>query len=850
MKRPSYIVILSFCLLLVQTLTAANPKREFRAAWVTTAWAIDWPKNSWGSVDRATEQKNELVQLLDSMKQANMNAVCLQVRSFCDAMYNSKYEPWSQYITGTRGGTPSYDPLAFAIEEAHSRGMELHVWLNPYRYASSTNTYGNLATDYANTHPEWLMAYDNATILNPSIAAVKQRIAAVVADIVENYDIDGVLFDDYFYIKGTPMSQDAELYSANNPNNLSQADWRRENVNEMVRMVHDTIKYTKPWVTFGIGPAPQVASTDATAAKYGVDKMPFSDWQYNGIYSDPLAWISSGTIDYISPQMYWTINSSYSFATFSAWWAKTSNQFGRHFYASHSLDGVGSSFPVTEISDQITCLRNDDRNGAIGSIFYSIREGIFTKNFIQNLRKTVYSTPALPPMKAWEQRSESLYVSNITYSSSTNTLSWTAPAENLRYAVYCIPQDYASRTGIFFSSQYLEGMTYTNSCEVPSKPNYTYAVAVVDRYGNEYSPLVQGATRTTLSTPQLLAPADNTQFLTPSFMRWSTAQGVDSYIVQVATDAAFTDLIESYETADTTFYTGKVTRIKDQGTYYWRIIARGANADDVTSSTYSFTAKMFGVTAPTKDEKDVSLTPLLRADSIEYNTVQYLFEIGKTIQMRDEDIFYTCTTSVPRCQVPDSVLAQTTTYYIRVSAVYSNVQVISDIQSFTTLSLPVPVPEILQPTSGDTIHGDQVYVLWKEQNARSFRVDLSTVESFAPRMTKTLNVSAYTHDTTFTNVAEGNYYLRVRASSVDGWLYSDTLTLVVQHATAVEDITEGTWQVISGAIVSDSAMPYVLYNLLGTPVASGTAAVGTTPLPKMQGVFILQVGKSHKKIIL
>ncbi len=849
-KRICRILPLLLSVLSVQMLFAAAPKREFRAAWISTVWAIDWPKNSWGSADNAAAQQQELIQILDSLQMANMNAACLQVRGFSDAMYRSKYEPWSKYLTGTRGGEPTYDPLALAVQEAHNRGMELHVWLNPYRYASSNETYGNLPTDYSQTHPEWLMRYGDATILNPGLPEVRERIAAVVADILENYDVDGVLFDDYFYLSGTPMSMDADLYAANNPQGLSQAEWRRENVNEMVRLVHDTIKAVKPWVTFGIGPAPQVASSEEHAAKYGVEKMPFSDWQYNGIYSDPLAWLSRATIDYISPQMYWNINSSYSFAVFSAWWSKVSNQFGRHFYASHSVEGAGVSYPVTETSDQVTVLRNDDRNSATGSVFFSIYKAMLADGFIRNLRNTVYRYPALPPMKAWERSSEALYVSNITYSGSTGKLSWTAPAENLRYAVYCIPKDYQSRRGVFFSPENLVGFTYTNSCKVPLKQNYTYAVAVLDRYGNEYPPVVRDAAKAVLSAPQLLVPADGAVQLVPSTFSWTTAPGVDSYLLQVATDQEFNNLIESYETADTTFFSGKVARIADGGTYYWRLIARGANADDLPTAAHRFTAKMFSVLSPANTQTDVSLVPVISCDSVEEPDVRYNFEISRSVQMRTEDMVYTAQTTVPRCAVPDSTLAQTTTYYLRCTASYGTVQIVSDISSFTTMSLPVPTPVILSPADNEVVRSADLHVAWEKQNARSFRVELSTVTSFAPRNTKTLNTDAYTYNATYTNLSEGDYYLRVRASSVDGWVSSDMLRVTIQPATACEAARENNWYVSNGAIVAEQPMPYSVYNLLGIVLAKGTTNIGTTALPAVQGVLIVQVGTTKRIVVL
>ena len=198
------LLVIGLCLALslqAQTRDQLPPKREFRCSWLTTVWAIDWPQShSRPNASGQQAQQQELIAVIDSLAKANMNAVLFQVRGFSDAMYNSKYEPWSKYLTGTRGKAPDYDPLALLVEYAHYKGIEVHVWLNPYRYSSSDDTYGkNHEKDYHNTHPEWLVNCGGITILNPALPEVREQICNVVADIVENYDIDGVIFDDYFH---------------------------------------------------------------------------------------------------------------------------------------------------------------------------------------------------------------------------------------------------------------------------------------------------------------------------------------------------------------------------------------------------------------------------------------------------------------------------------------------------------------------------------------------------------------------------------------------------------------------------------------------------------------------------
>ena len=285
---------------------------------------------------------------MDTFQKAGMNAVFFQVRTMCDAFYQSSYEPWSQWMCGTRGVAPKYDPLTFAVEEAHKRGMELHAWINPYRYASGASTYGKCDNDYSKQHPDWLITCaDGSTILNPGMPEVKQRIVDVVMDIVNRYDVDGIVFDDYFYVQGMTDAMDQSQYTQYNPKNLSRADWRRDNVNQMVAAVHSAIKAQKPWCKFGIGPAGIAASKQSVADKYGITAISGTegDWQYDGIYSEPVAWLVAQTIDYISPQVYWTIGSARTdYSLITPWWYSVANKFGRHCYISHSLSSWGSKF--------------------------------------------------------------------------------------------------------------------------------------------------------------------------------------------------------------------------------------------------------------------------------------------------------------------------------------------------------------------------------------------------------------------------------------------------------------------------------------------------------------------------
>ena len=320
-------------------------KREVRGVWVATVYGIDWPSTTGYTISIRNKQKEEMIQYLDVLQENNFNAVYFQVRPMCDAFYKSSYEPWSSYLTGQRGRNPGWDPLAFVVEECHNRGLECHAWVNPYRWATTADGW-NTAQDRRLKNANMLLSYTNSsgtttTILNPALSATNERIVNVCRELIENYDIDGIIFDDYFYPSGIPTTSEAGDYDdwLSSGTDMSFGDWRRANVNGMVADVYEMIQEVDPACKFGISPAGAACTDAGVAASHGVTKMPVaSDWQYNGIFSDPVAWLEEGTIDYISPQIYWKTNHSTNpFGPMTEWWSNVAKQFGRHHYASHSL---------------------------------------------------------------------------------------------------------------------------------------------------------------------------------------------------------------------------------------------------------------------------------------------------------------------------------------------------------------------------------------------------------------------------------------------------------------------------------------------------------------------------------
>lgn len=480
---------------------SSGVKREVRSVWMATVWALDWPS----STSSTTAQKNEMVKYLDVLQKNNFNAVYFQVRTMSDAFYKSSYEPWSSYLTGTRGKDPGWDPLAFVVEECHKRGMECHAWVNPYRFSTGSNW--STAQDQALKSAGMLLAYTKSdgkttTILNPGLESVRKRIVDVCKEIISNYDVDGLVFDDYFYPEGIPVTSSAGDYDLWQESDASMTfgDWRRNNVNQMVADVYNMVQQQKPYVRFGISPAGAACTSAAVAAKHGIDRCPVaSDWQYDGIFSDPVAWLEAGTIDYISPQLYWKTNHKTNpFGPMTKWWSYVAKHFGRHHYASHSISFLNSSNTTSdweEIGKQVQFSRDYTENEAPGAVFYSAAyiTGKKQSGFGEWLQVNKFQNKALTPAIDWKKSDlEKVQVSALN--KRATVLSW-AGVDNVRYSVYAVPESVNVETlDSNIPAEYLLGVSYKTTYTMPDdkKSGYNYAVCVLDRYGNEYEPVYYG----------------------------------------------------------------------------------------------------------------------------------------------------------------------------------------------------------------------------------------------------------------------------------------------------------------------------------------------------------------------
>jgi uncharacterized lipoprotein YddW (UPF0748 family) len=376
-------------LLLCIPALAFGAEREFRAAWVATVHNIDWPSKPGLP---AAAQKAELRAILDRAAQLKLNAILFQVRPASDALYASSREPWSQFLMGKQGVSPGYDPLEFAVSEAHARGIELHAWINPFRAASNAAT--PLAANHiANTHPEWVRRHGAQIWVDPGEPAAREYVLSVFQEIVRKYDIDGVHIDDYFYPyplkgRGPWFPDDSTWQQYGVKSGLSRDDWRRDNINKFVQAMYRTVKATRSSVKVGISPfgiwRPGVpATTEAQLDAYGQ------------LYADSRKWLAEGWCDYFSPQLYWSIQpAKQSFPVLLQWWRAQSR--GTPVWPGIATERIGSKRPASEIINQIELTRQGTNSP--GHIHWSMKALMRNQGGVSDaLRSGPYAEAALAP---------------------------------------------------------------------------------------------------------------------------------------------------------------------------------------------------------------------------------------------------------------------------------------------------------------------------------------------------------------------------------------------------------------------------------------------------------------------
>lgn len=405
MSLYRYIFLLILFQLMLLATFAQGPKREFRGIWIATVNNIDWPSKPGLSVEK---QKEELLDMLNTLEQLNFNAVIFQIRSAGDAFYKSSTEPWSYWLTGEQGKAPQqqWDPLHFIVEECHKRGMELHAWMNPFRLSQNLSTNYH-AKNIARRHPEWVVTYGNKQYLDPGIPDVRAYLNQVVGEVVRKYDIDAIHFDDYFYpypITGQSFPDEKSFEMYNWGMQTDQIDqWRRDNVDLIIESLSKTIKRMKPHVKFGISPFGVWKNYDeADEIKGSVTTA--GNTNYENLYADVIKWQQNGWIDYMIPQLYWEIgHPAVDFITLANWWSERS--FGHHVYVGHALyKSIEGKSPAwqndQEIPEQILITRK--MKNLEGSAFFRMDYLERNPHRIKNkLSEEIYREKALLPTMGW-----------------------------------------------------------------------------------------------------------------------------------------------------------------------------------------------------------------------------------------------------------------------------------------------------------------------------------------------------------------------------------------------------------------------------------------------------------------
>ncbi len=474
-------------------------KYEWRAVWISTVNNIDWPSKP--GLD-SEQQKKELIEYLDLFDSLNFNAVILQIRPTADAFYSSEYEPWSIYLTGNQDTAPEpfYDPLKFAIEQAHKRGLELHAWLNPYRITQDTANLKTFSPKHIyNTNPELFVKHGKKCYFDPAFPESRDFLERVVKDIVRRYDLDGIHFDDYFYPDNDFI--DSVSFSIHNRgyDTTQKAAWRRENVNLLVEQISKGVKEVKPYIKFGISPF--AVWRNKREDPRGSDTKAYSYTNYDNLHADVLHWMEQKWVDYILPQYYFSIGYEIlDFITIKDWWAN--NSYGVPLYAglgSYRLEKEAAQPGFRsnrEIANQIDSIRNT--SGHYGVCFFTANNFKNNKMDINSIIKEKFNAPAISPniLPDNQKYSTAHTPTNVTSKLVKDKrlgkvelkLSWDKIPSSYFFVVYRTPKgstlDTNNPTNIVQISN-LNSYTYNGN----DVEKYDYYVTALSRYAKESEPI-------------------------------------------------------------------------------------------------------------------------------------------------------------------------------------------------------------------------------------------------------------------------------------------------------------------------------------------------------------------------
>ena len=471
--------------------TPPSISREFRGVWVATVGNLDWPSRPGLSADR---QKAELIAILDRAAAVGLNAVVFQVRPGGDALYPSELEPWSAVLSGSQGVAPEplYDPLAFAIDEAHRRGLELHAWFNPYRARHTASSVKPARNHISVRRPDLVRRYGAYLWMDPGEPEVLAHTRAVILDVVRRYDVDGIHMDDYFYPyretnargRTLPFPDDASWRKyRRSGGRLGRADWRRHNVDRLVSELYRGVHEAKPWVKFGVSPF-GIWRPGHPDGVVGLDS-------YVEIFADSRKWIRNGWVDYVAPQLYWRVTAPRQpYDRLLEWWVDQ-NTYQRHIWPglftskADIEDTGGHSWRAAEILEQVRLTR--DRSGASGNIHFSMRVLGTDRDSIASRLWRAYAEPALVPASPWlDPVPPALPVTSSSLDAATGALRVQfAPGDGKPVRHWVVYE----RRGGHWETRVLPGSERVYTAWDPDGSGVDAIIVVaVDRVGNESAP--------------------------------------------------------------------------------------------------------------------------------------------------------------------------------------------------------------------------------------------------------------------------------------------------------------------------------------------------------------------------
>ena len=483
----NYVLLIALMLMSAINVYSQN-KREFRGAWIQAVNA------QFQGLSRETMQQT-LTYQLDELQKDGVNAIIFQVRPECDALYSSRIEPWSRFLTGTQGKNPGWDPLAWMITECHKRGMELHAWINPYR-AKTKGTAALAGNHICVVDPQSYFEYNGQYILNPGIPSNRDYICKVAADIVSRYDIDGFHMDDYFYpypAAGLDIPDGEQFEEYNNGGFKDIRDWRRDNVNVFVKQLSETIHNIKPWVKFGVSPFGIYRNKKSDPVN-GSDTNGLQN--YDDLYADVLLWVNNGWVDYCVPQLYWEIgHKAADYDTLINWW----NRFcgNRPLYIGEDIERT-AKYPdlhnpnINQMSAKFKL--HEQMKNVQGTVLWYAKAAVDnTGNYGTMLRRNYWRYPALQPRMTFIDADAPGKVRKVkpVWTADGYMLFWTAPKgkdwkdEAVKYVVYRFKK--GEKVNIDNPSKIvtITSDTYISLPYQDGKTKYTYVVTALDRLQNE-----------------------------------------------------------------------------------------------------------------------------------------------------------------------------------------------------------------------------------------------------------------------------------------------------------------------------------------------------------------------------